>query len=277
MGERQKAAIVYDFDGTLAPGNMQEHSFIPALGIDAEAFWSDVKRVAKQHDADEILVYMWLMLARAKDKGLKVDRESLITHGAKTPLFAGVPQWFDRIEEFATKRGLELEHYIISSGIREMIEGCAISKRFKQIFASRFAFDEAGNAIWPAVAINYTTKTQFLFRINKGIDNTWDTSLINKWQPYDERPVPFPRMIFIGDGETDIPAMKMIRHQGGYAIAVFDPEKWAAKKLQDRVHTLVSEDRVQFVAPADYQESSQLDVTIKGVLGRIARECGYRE
>jgi hypothetical protein len=272
MSERRVAAIVYDFDGTLAAGNIQEHTFIPELlGIDKGAFWDDVKAQAKAHDADEILVYMWRMLEAARDKKKEVTRAVLKEHGCKTPLFDGVDSWFGRINAYAEKEGLILEHYVISSGIEEMIAGCSIFGEFKRVFASRFIYDSEGVAIWPGVAVNYTTKTQFLFRINKGIDNTFDNVAINKWIPLDKRPVPFTRMIFIGDGETDIPAMKMVRHQGGHSIAVFDPRKWERNELQGKIHGLIAEDRVHFVAPADYREQQQLDITVKGILGRYAR------
>ena len=157
-----------------------------------------------------------------------------------------------------------------------MIEGCSIHSNFKKIFASSFAYDEDGVAIWPSVSINYTTKTQFLFRINKGINNTWNNEEINRWRPMNERPMPFERMIFIGDGDTDIPSMKMMRHQNGTAIAVFDPQEWNLAASQNKIHRLIAEDRTNYVAPADYSDGSQLDVTVRGVLGRIARQAGYR-
>jgi phosphoserine phosphatase len=274
MTESRTAAIVYDFDGTLAEGNIQEHSFIPELGIQKLAFWQDVKDQAKKHDADEILVYMWRMLEVARAKNKAVTRDALVKHGRKTPLFKGVESWFERINAHAASIGLALEHYVISSGIEEMIEGCSIRGAFKRVFASRYIYDDAGRAIWPGVAVNYTTKTQFLFRINKGIENTYDNTAINKWMPMPMRPVPFTRMIFIGDGETDIPAMKMVRYQGGHSIAVFDPKEWKRLELQERIHGLIAEDRVHFVAPADYREQQQLEVTVKGILGRYALGSG---
>jgi hypothetical protein len=170
--------------------------------------------------------------------------------------------------------GLELDHYVISSGIYEMIEGCALFGRFRQVFASRFLYDANGEAKWPSVAINYTTKTQFLFRINKGIDTTWDTEAINRWMADGARTLPFERMIFIGDGDTDIPSMKMVTSQGGCAVAVLDPYQWTEPRSVDKISRLISEDRVSFVAPADYQPKSQLDVIVKGALGRIARRAG---
>jgi phosphoserine phosphatase len=264
---RLKVALVYDFDGTLARGNIQEHSFIPALGIDAAAFWREVKDAARQHDADEILIYMQQMLAHARAQGIRITAADLQGHGRPTPLFDGVITWFDRVNTYAAELGLDLEHYIISSGILEMIQGTPIADRFRMIFASKFVYAANGEAIAPGVAVNYTNKTQFLFRINKGILNYWDNEGINQWIPMAQRPVPFSRMVFVGDGETDIPAMKMVRHQGGYAVAVFDPSRWSS--LQHRIHRLIAEDRADYVASADYQAGSQLDVTIRGVLGRI--------
>jgi hypothetical protein len=271
-----RTAIVYDFDGTLARGNVQEHTFLPEMGVEKAAFWGEVGRLKEAHDADQILIYMWQMLEQARVRGVPVTRELLRRHGAATPLFDGLDTWFDRVDAHARALGLALDHYVVSSGNAEIIEGCPIFARFTRVFGSRFVFDERGHAIWPAVAINYTTKTQFLFRINKGVTNSWDDNAVNRWLPMDERPVPFTRMIFLGDGDSDIPAMKMVRHQGGCSIAVFDEEEWAAGKSQDKLHRLIAEDRAHFVAPANYSEGSQLDVTVRGILGRFARDAGYR-
>lgn len=266
-------ALVYDFDGTLAPGNIQEHSLIPNhLGLSIEEFWSGVAREKMQHDADEILVYLRRLAATARDLGKPLTRELLREHGGRTPLFAGVAAWFARIDQHARERGLRLQHYVISSGNEEMIAGTSVYPHFAKVFASRYRYDEHGHAEWPAVAINYTSKTQYLFRINKGVGNSWDNEPVNRWIPTDERPIPFPRIIYLGDGDTDIPSMKMVRHQGGHSIAVFDPERWAKRELQQKVYNLIAEDRAHFVVPADYQDGSQLDITIKGILGRIARD-----
>lgn len=268
-------ALIYDFDGTLASGNVQEHTFIPELGVSANSFWEAVKRLAKHHDADEVLIYMWHMLEQARLSGISVTREAFRNHGRATPLFAGLETWFDRIDGYGAERGLKVEHYIISSGTHEMIEGSPISARFKQIYASRFVYDDNGEAVWPGLAINYTNKTQFLFRINKGIENSWDNAKINRYIPEKQRPVPFSRIVFLGDGDTDIPSMKMVRHQGGHSIAVFDPANWDTQRTQEHVYRLIAEDRAHFTVPADYRAGSQLDVTVKGVLGRIARAEGY--
>lgn len=275
MPDLKRTAIIYDFDGTLARGNLQETSFIPDIGMTKEDFWDLVKARTKRYDADEILIYMQLMLEKATLLNKKVSRDQLHAHGSKAPLFEGLDDgsWFERINSHASERGLALEHYIVSSGIEEMIAGCSIAGQFRKIYASKFVYEE-GYAIWPGAGINYTTKTQYLFRINKGIDNHWDNEAINRFMPESERPVPFERMIFLGDGDTDIPTMKMLSHKGGHAVAVYDPKK--TERDISKVHRLISDGRVEFVAPADYRERSQLDIILKGIIGRIARENGYR-
>jgi len=276
MSEVKRTAIIYDYDGTLADGNIQENSFLPDIGMTTKEFWGEVKKITKDNDADEILVYMQLMLAKAKQNSLEVSKKNLRAYGKSSQLFAGLKDnaWFERINDFGKKRNLKIEHYIISSGTQEMIEGSLIADQFEKIFASRYMYDENDNAIWPSLAINYTTKTQFLFRINKGIKNVWDNQEINKFMPEKERPIPFSRMIFVGDGDTDIPAMKMTSHYGGHSIAAYDPNP--DKRSLDKIHSLISDDRVNFVAPADYSENTQMDIIMKGILGRIARNEGFR-
>lgn len=275
MSDLRRTAIIYDFDGTLARGNLQEQSFIPNIKMSREEFWAEVKARTNKHDADEILVYMHLMIEKARECGNPVTIDELRHHGREAPLFPGLADktWFQRINKHASERGLSLEHYIISSGIYEMIEGCPIRDQFRNVFASKFIY-ENGKASWPGVGINYTTKTQYLFRINKGIDNHWDNTRINSFMPEDERPIPFDRMIFLGDGDTDIPTMKMLTYKGGHSVAVYDPDR--SDRDLSKIHTLISDGRVEFVAPADYEEKSQLDIIVKGILGRIARKNGYR-
>jgi phosphoserine phosphatase len=275
MDNPKRTALIYDFDGTLARGNLQETSFIPDIGMEKEEFWDEVKARTRMHDADEILVYMQLMLEKAREKEIGVTVEDLNRHGGQAKLFPGLADksWFARINAHAKQRGLALEHYIVSSGIEEMIEGCAIRDAFRQVFASKFIYVDRV-AAWPGVGINYTTKTQYLFRINKGINNHWDNESINGYTPEDERPIPFERMIFVGDGETDIPTMKMLTHKGGHSVAVYDSER--RDRDLDKIHKLISDGRVEFVAPADYRENSQIDIIVKGILGRIARKHGYR-
>ena len=272
-----RAAIVYDYDGTLAKGNIQEDSFLPSIQSTPQEFWSQVKAEKEAKDADEILVYMRLMLRLAKAANVPVTKASLRAHGGTSQLFAGLQgdnDWFSRMNEYAAKQGLQLEHYIISSGNQEMIEGSPIADEFKEIFACRFEFDAEGQAVGPNLAINYTTKTQFLFRINKGILNAWDNEGVNAFVAETDRPVPFSRMIFIGDGDTDIPAMKMTSHNGGYAIAAYPPE--ANRRSLNKIHRLITDERANFISAADYSENSDMDIQVKGIIGRMARSAGLK-
>ena len=273
---KQKIAICYDFDGTLAKGNLQECSFIPEIGTSKEAFWSKVKEVAKKENADEILVYMKEMIEAARKKEIPITKDTITKHGKEAKLFDGLKDgiWFKRINKHAEDRDICLEHYIISSGVEEMIRGCDISNYFKEIFASKFLYDENNVPEWPGVAINYTNKTQFLFRINKGFLLHNQNEELNTYMKESERPIPFENMIFIGDGDTDIPTMKMLSYKGGHSIAVYDPEKDSSSL--NKIHRLISEDRVNFVAPADYKENSQVEIIVKGIVGRIARKHGYK-
>jgi len=218
------------------------------------------------------------LLERANKIGKPITRAVLEEHGPKTPLFPGVDGWFDRINAYGREKKLALEHYVISSGNEEMIAKTSIARHFRKVFASHYEYDAEGKAIWPAVAINYTTKTQFLFRINKGVENSWNDEAVNRWIPLAERPLPFWRMIYLGDGDTDIPSMKMMRTQKGTSVAVFDPDKWNDPKFKKKIFNLIAEERADFVVPADYGDGSQLDITLRGILGKIARDyAGYRE
>jgi 2-hydroxy-3-keto-5-methylthiopentenyl-1-phosphate phosphatase len=266
------AAIAYDFDGTLSPGNMQEHSFIPKLGIPKELFWEEANKIARENDMDGILAYMQLMLQKSREKGIPIRKLDFISYGKDIRLFPGVESYFDMINEYALKLGIHIDHHIISSGLREFISGTSIARHFRNIFASGFKYDHNEVAEWAALAINYTNKTQYLFRINKGIDNSYDNDLINRFLPEDKKPVPFHRMIYIGDGETDVPAMKMLKYQGGATIAVFNPDitETASGKSQEQMcRELIMQKRVDYVARADYTIDSDLVNTIKLLIDKI--------
>ena len=273
MGKKlTHTAIAYDFDGTLAPGNMQQHSFIPKLGIDSSEFWKEVKKIAKENDMNEILAYMFLMLKKAREKEIEITKRAFTEHGKDMPMFPGVEEYFDKINAYAHSKGIKIEHYIISSGLRDILNGTSIYKKFEMVFASSYMYDVNDVAEWPALAIDYTNKTQFLFRINKGINNSWDNEKINKFMLEEDRPIPFERMIYLGDGETDIPAMKMIRHQGGKAIAVYNPETrtTAGKKSKKITQKLIEQKRANYVAAADYTEGSSLYKIIQLCIDEIA-------
>lgn len=269
---RPRMAICYDFDGTLAPGNMQEYDYIPRLKITSQEFWEQVKQRAIEQQADEILSYMCLMLEKAsadKSKGLQITRKAFADYAQKVTLYPGVENWFPRINEYGRQKGLKVEHYIISSGIREMIAGTSIAKEFTKIYASSFMYDQNGVAYWPALAINYTTKTQFLFRINKGYLDEWDNTGINDYLEKNQRPIPFERMIYIEDGYSDVPCMRLVKDQGGTAIAVYKPR---AKGKREIAMQLLAEGRVDMFAPADYREGQTLDAITRGLIDKIAAE-----
>jgi len=272
--KKTKIAIAYDFDGTLSQGNMQEHTFIPALGVNKQDFWAENREIIKKHDMNEILGYMQLMLKKAGEKGVKITKQAFIDHGKQITFFDGVQEYFGKINEYAKSKGLVIEHYIISSGLRDILKGTKIHKHFKVVYASSYKYDQNDVAEWPALAIDYTSKTQFLFRINKGIQNAWDNSEINKFHKEEDRAMPFARMIYLGDGETDVPAMKMVTYQGGTAIAVFNPNQRtnAGKKSKKVCQELVTQKRANFIAAADYTEGSDLYKIIQLSIDKIAAE-----
>lgn len=266
-------AIAYDFDGTLAPGNMQEHSFIPALGMKAEEFWRESNTAAKAQEGDPILLYMHKMLEEARGK-VPVRRRDFVDHGAKVKLFDGVEDWFPRITKAGRDLDLDVRHFIVSSGLREIIEGTPIGRRFERIYASAYLYDPNEVAITPALAINYTNKTQYLFRINKWKLDVADHRGVNAPMAKAERPVPFDRMIFVGDGETDVPCFRTVTEQGGTSIAVYRPRKPGAR---EKAEEFLHDERVRFVAPADYREGKPLEARVIAVMERAAAEARLLE
>lgn len=266
-------ALAYDFDGTLAPGNMQEHSFLPAVKVPKKTFWTEVGDLAKKHEADNILIYMGLMLQKAETAHVPVRRQDFENLGKKVKLFDGVEDWFERITTYGKQSGVAVDHYIISSGIREMIRGTKIGQKFKAIFASAYWYDHNGVAKWPALALNYTTKTQYLFRINKGSLHVHDHSKVNEFVPKADRPVPFENMIYIGDGETDVPCFRLVKDQGGHSISVYRPHTKKAKGTSEK---LIQDGRVNFAAPADYRDSKELDQIVKAIIDKLASDSHLR-
>ena len=275
MAKRKKiiVALIYDFDGTLSPGNMQEFAFIKAIKENKEQFWKENTELAKTNDADQILTYMHLMLKKAQSKDISLKKESFRSFGESVEFFKGVEDWFDRINQYAINKDIAIEHYINSSGLKEMIEGTVIAKKFKQIFACSYLYDVDGKAIWPAVSVNFTNKTQFLFKINKGIKSVYESKKINEYIPEDERPVPFSNMIYFGDGDTDIPCMKLVKQQGGHSIAVYKPNT----SNKEKPLKLISEDRVNFVCPADYSEGKEIDTVVKTIIDKICADTQFQE
>lgn len=265
-------ALIYDFDGTLSPGNMQEYSFIEELNMTPAQFWGKSTQLSKEQDASGILCYMKLMLEEAKHAGISVKRDSFVKFGEQVELFKGVQEWFSLINKAGKDIGLSIEHYINSSGLKEMIKGTPIAKEFKNIYACSFIYDKDGVATWPAVAVDYTTKTQFIFKINKGIKDVSDNKKINEYVPEEERTIPFKRMIYFGDGETDIPCMKMVKANGGYSIAVYKPNDSSKKRTAEK---LILDDRVNFVCPADYRENQDIYKVVTTILEKMKRDYDF--
>ena len=263
MTKKTIVAIMYDFDKTLCTKNMQEYSFIPEIGISENDFWSAAGKLSKEKQMDGILAYMWLMLLESKKNSKSIHRKDFVKLGKALKFYDGVNEWFGRINEFGKAQGVQVEHYIISSGLKEIIEGSAIYKEFKDVFACEYLYDENDIACWPKNVVNYTTKTQFLFRINKGVPDLSDDKTLNDYIPEDERRVPFRNMIYIADGITDVPCMKLVKVNGGYSIAVYQNKKKA------QADALIQDHRVNFIAPASYKENSSLDKLVKDVISEI--------
>ena len=258
--------LVYDFDGTLSPGNMQEFGFIQAIGKKPQEFWQESDDIASGQDASNILSYMKLMFDEAQKAGIKLRREDFKKFGEAVELYDGVLEWFSNVNEYGKQRGVKVEHYINSSGLTSMIEGTPIAKEFKRIFACSFLYDENGDAVWPGVAVDYTAKTQFLFKINKGILSVRDNKKVNESQAEDNKRVPFPNMIYMGDGETDVPCMKIVKMFGGHSIAVYDPSN---KKKVNVARKLLRQERVNFITPTDYTKESRTMKIVCSIIDKI--------
>lgn len=254
-------AIMYDFDKTLSTKDMQEYAFIPGIGMTADGFWNECNRLTKENRMDQILSYMYVMLSEARGKKL-LNRTEFNKLGESVELFPGVDTWFERINAYGESIGVEVEHYIISSGVKEIIEGTPIAKYFKEIYAAEFLYDEDGVPVWPAMAVNYTSKTQFLFRINKGVLDVTEHKELNTYTTEEERRVPFSNMIYIGDGFTDVPCMKLVKVNGGHSVAVYSSD-------DDTAHKIMEQGRVDYMAKTDYSHGEKLENTVFAILDLI--------
>ena len=272
MKKRPTVALIYDFDGTLSPGNMQEFGFIQAIGQTPEEFWSKSNAVPDGQEVNSILSYMKLMIDEARAKGISLTRDSFVSFGKDIALYEGVKEWFSLINEYGRRRGVIVEHYINSSGQTEQIEGTPKAKEFKKIFACSFWYDESGVAVWPAVAVDYTGKTQFLFKIAKGIMDISDNTKVNESQKEDDKPIPFSHMIYLGDGTTDVPCMKIVKMFGGNSIAVYARDN---KRQQDTARKLLRQDRVNFVCQADYRVGGPVYEVVTTLIDKIKADNDY--
>lgn len=264
--KRPILAVCYDFDKTLTPTDMQAQGYIQSVGYDVDKFWADTDAMAKENDMDSNLAYM-LKMAQEAEGNIIFSRQTLAEYGSRVELFPGAETWFDRINAYGDACGLDVEHYIISSGLKEMIEGTDLARRgvFKKIYASAFYYNERGVAVWPAQVVNYTGKTQFLFRISKGVLDVNDAAVNDYFRP-DEMRVPFRNMVYIGDSDTDIPCMKLVNSMGGYSVGVYNP----STKDSSKVRQLLEYGRIRYIAEADYSEGTELESLMKEIIDHTA-------
>ncbi len=266
MKKKPIVALIYDFDGTLSPGNMQEFGFIQAVGKTPEVFWKMSDGLAAGQDASNVLSYMKMMFDEAKKNNITLRRSDFRKFGKHIELFEGVKEWFGLINEYGEAHGVKIEHYINSSGLKEIIEGSPLAKEFKHIFACSYIYNDEGEAVWPGIAVDYTAKTQFIFKINKGIFSAHDNKMVNASIAEDKKRIPYPRMIYFGDGETDIPCMKLVSMFGGHTIAVYNPDKPKKKAFAEK---LKRQGRASFIAPADYRKESRTFKVVCAIIDKI--------
>lgn len=262
MKKKPILAICYDFDKTLSPDDMQAQGYIQSIEYEVADFWKESNKLASDNDMDQNLAYMYMMASKSRGKVL-FTKDTLHKDGSKVQLFPGVSTWFDRINEYGKNKGVIVEHYIISSGLKEMIEGTEVAGKFKKIYASSFYFDSDGVAVWPAQVVNYTNKTQFLFRIEKGVLDINDQGVNSFFEP-DQYRVPFRNMVYIGDSDTDIPCMKLVNINGGHSIGVYNSET----KDKSKVFRMLDENRIKYFVAADYTEGSKLEQLVHQIIDR---------
>lgn len=257
-------AIMYDFDKTLCTRDMQEYTFIPSLGIQPDDFWSGTGEIASKEQMDSVLTYMYCMITESQQSGKPFTREDLVECGKHIEYLPGVEEWFERVNRYGEEAGVKVEHYVLSSGLKEIIEGSSIAKFFKKIFASEFLYDsQTGNPIWAKMAVNYTNKTQFVYRINKGVLDISNNVDVNASRPDDDRRVYFNNMIYIGDGLTDVPCMKLVKQSGGHSIALYQNGQ------KDKVQPLLMHERVDWIFEADYRKGQALDQAMHDLICKL--------
>lgn len=266
-------ALIYDFDGTLSPQPMQEYTVLPKLGSNPKKFWEKVKRETKEQKATEIITYMRLMYEELELKRLHIARNDLKALAKGILYFPGVETWFDEVNQYVkskSRNSVKVRHYVISSGLREILEGTSIFKKLDGAFGSQYFFDHHGRATFVNRVITDSSKTQYLFRINKGKEDLAES--VNEHMPRGERPIPFDNMIYFGDGETDVPSMAVTREQGGYAVAVHQPHKGKAK-----CRDLFAASRIDFYAPADYRKGRELWRKTTLILDKMISSIAYEK
>ena len=267
-------ALVYDFDGTLSPQPMQEYTVLPKIGVEPARFWAMVNAEARATESDPMLVYMRHIIEALDLAKVDVKREDFAAMASAIEYFPGVTTWFTRMNAYVKKRSrgtVKIQHYLISAGQKEILDGVSIRKHFKRIYASEYHFNHHGVATFPKLLVTDTLKTQFLFRINKGLEKV--TESINEHMPEAERPIPFANMIYVGDGMTDVPSMALTKKSGGHTVAVFDPK---SERQRGICVKLLDAGRADFIAAADYRKASKLSRRVELLLDAIIADVAYR-
>lgn len=266
MQEKTKVAIIYDFDKTLSPIGMQEFGLFDFFGVPNNLFWEISNKFEKDNQIEGTLAYMFLILEECKKHNIVPTKEFFNSFGKNIEFFEGLESWFERVNKFGDQNEVEIQHFIISSGLKEIIDGSSIVHNFKEVYASKYLYQD-GVAVWPGLVVDYTGKTQHLFRINKGILDITDYS-VNDNMPHEIRPIQFKNMIYIGDSATDIPCMRLVMKGGGNAIGVYQEDAEHISYL----HKLISNKKINFIAKADYREDSDLDMIVKEIVKKIKHE-----
>ena len=270
---RNTLALIYDFDGTLTPQPMQEYTVFPQLGIAPEDFWAEVNAETRLTGGDSILTYMRLLVEKIEANKAHLSRAALRRLASGIRYFPGVETWFERINRYvATRSGgtVQARHYIISAGLSEILEGISIKHHFERVYASQYHFNHHEVACFPTIVINDTSKTQYLFRINKGRETPGES--INEYMPEAERPIPFGHMVYLGDGLTDVPCMTVTKNYGGFAVAVHNPANPASLEV---CRALVAAERIDYFAQADYRSGRKLEKRVRTILDVIIARVAF--